>query len=175
VLCKLTLTSHIVIICVYRSPAGNFRQFLNTPDITLKHLYKPKTEFLICGDVHVNYLSDSYRKAQLSSLLNTFNVPHTVSFPTKTHNSQGSIIDNTRLHSFTVSSIVTGLSDDDAQYLILKTVFSLNKSREFLCRTTLIYNDSISNFRELLKNEIWVNTYEYDDVNDIFNSFLNTF
>jgi hypothetical protein len=175
-----TKSSHIIIICECRSPAGNFRQFLNTVETTLKHLYKPKIEFLMCGDVNVNYLLGSCRKAQLSSLLNTFNVSYTVSFPTRTHNSKGSIIDNifidnTRLHCFAVSPIVNGLSDHDIQYIILKNVFFLDKGRGFLGKIRLICNDSISNFREWLKKETWANAYEYDDVNDVFNSFLNTF
>jgi exonuclease III len=66
-----TQTSHIVIICVYRSPVRNFEQFLSILDTALKYLCRLKTEFLICGDVNVNYLLDSYHKAQLSTLLNT--------------------------------------------------------------------------------------------------------
>jgi len=45
-------------IRIYRSPAGNFNLFLNLLDATLKHLYKPKMEFLLCGDLNVNYLID---------------------------------------------------------------------------------------------------------------------
>ena len=54
-----TKTSHIVIICMYRSPVGNFEQFLSILDTALKYLYRPKTEFIICGDVNVNYLLDN--------------------------------------------------------------------------------------------------------------------
>jgi hypothetical protein len=106
---------------------------LSILDTALKYVYRPKTEFLICGNVNVNYLLDSYHKAQLSTLLNTFNVTHTISFPTRIYHSKGSainniFIDNTRLHSFIVSPIVNGLSDHDAQYLVLKKAFSWNKS-----------------------------------------------
>jgi hypothetical protein len=107
-------------------------------------------------------------------------VTHTISFPTRIYHSKGSAIDNffivnTRLHSFFVSPIVNGLSDHDAQYLILKKVFSQNKSSGFPRKTRLMCLNSVSNFQEILKNETWVNIYEHDDVNDTFNSLLNTF
>lgn len=53
--------AHFIVICIYRTPAGNFNQFLNVLDAALKHLYKPKMEFLLCVDLNVNYeyLTDS--------------------------------------------------------------------------------------------------------------------
>jgi len=58
VLSKLKFMMLIYQIRIYRSPAGNFNLFLNLLDATLKHLYKPKMEFLLCGDLNVNYLID---------------------------------------------------------------------------------------------------------------------
>ena len=40
----------------------DFKQFIKTLDDTLKHLYKPKAEFLICGDINTDYLIKSKRK-----------------------------------------------------------------------------------------------------------------
>lgn len=45
-----TKSSHIVIICVYKSIQGN------------------TANFLICGDVNINHLLDGYRKTQLTAL-----------------------------------------------------------------------------------------------------------
>jgi len=47
-------------------------------------LYKPKTEFLLCGDINTDYLHESNQKKYLSSLLTTYNQSHTVDFATKT-------------------------------------------------------------------------------------------
>ena len=57
-------------------------------------LYRPKTEFVICGDVNIDYLSDSYSKQQLSQLLGSFNMLHTMNFPTRFQNNHSSAIDN---------------------------------------------------------------------------------
>jgi len=85
---------HIVIICIYRSPTGKYSQFLNLLDATLKHLHIPNTKFLICGNINVNYLLDSHRKTQLTTLLHTYNLSHTTSLLTTIFNCRVSYIDN---------------------------------------------------------------------------------
>ena len=45
-----TKSSRIVIICIYKFTQGN------------------TANFLICGDVNINYLLDSYRKTRLTAL-----------------------------------------------------------------------------------------------------------
>jgi len=41
-----------------RTPTGNFKQFLHLLDRILQQLYKPKTEFLISGDLNVDFLTE---------------------------------------------------------------------------------------------------------------------
>jgi exonuclease III len=57
-----SMTNQQIIICMYRSPSGNFYQFLKVLDTMLMSLYQPKTEFIICGDINIDYLSDSSKK-----------------------------------------------------------------------------------------------------------------
>ena len=57
-----SMTNPQIIICMYRSPSGNFYQFLKLLNIMLMSLYQPKTEFIICGDINIDYLSDSFKK-----------------------------------------------------------------------------------------------------------------
>jgi exonuclease III len=92
-------------------------------DSTLKSLHKSKTEFVICGDINVNYITDNNWKEQLSLLLSTYNLVHTVDFPTRINRNLGTAIDNifignSRLNSFKIASIVNGLSDHDAHTYI---------------------------------------------------------
>jgi DNA-binding transcriptional MocR family regulator len=51
-----TEASKLIVLSIYRAPTENFNQFLKKLDDTLKYLYKPKTEFLICGDINADYL-----------------------------------------------------------------------------------------------------------------------
>jgi hypothetical protein len=54
-----TKSSNLRILTLYRAPSVNFNQFIERLDATLKCLYNPKSEFLICGDISVDYLNDS--------------------------------------------------------------------------------------------------------------------
>jgi exonuclease III len=55
-ICAIKITArnaNIIILCLYRSPSGNFDHFVNTSDTALKLLYKSKIEFILCGDFNV--------------------------------------------------------------------------------------------------------------------------
>jgi hypothetical protein len=58
----IAMTNPQITICMYRSPSGNFYQFLKLFDKVLMSLYQLKTEFIICGDINTDYLSDSSKK-----------------------------------------------------------------------------------------------------------------
>jgi exonuclease III len=89
------LVSSIYILSVYRSPKGNFRQFLKGIDNILNYFSKFNTEIIICGDVNINYLAENCNKRQqLDNLLATYNLVSTIEFPTRTANGCTSIIDN---------------------------------------------------------------------------------
>jgi hypothetical protein len=61
-----TEASKLIILSLYRAPTGDFNRFIKNVDDTLKYLYKPKAEFLICGDINTDYLIESSQKKQLS-------------------------------------------------------------------------------------------------------------
>ena len=53
--------TNIVIIAIYRSPSGNYNYFLRKLELLLKYLCTIKTEFIICGDINVDYLHSHSR------------------------------------------------------------------------------------------------------------------
>jgi hypothetical protein len=57
-----TGASKLIVLSIHRAPTGDFNQFLKKLDDTLKYLYKPTTEFLICGDINMDYLLESSQK-----------------------------------------------------------------------------------------------------------------
>jgi len=58
------------ILTIYRSPSGNFTNFLNQLDLILEKLYSNKYNIIICGDVNVNYLIDNNNnRIQLDAVL----------------------------------------------------------------------------------------------------------
>jgi hypothetical protein len=135
-------------------------------------LYRPKTEFVICGDVNVDYLSDSFKKQQLLS--------HTVNFPSRFQNNFSSAIDNifvsnSRLDFCKILPLYNGLSDHDAQCLILRNVFSKMKIISGKFKARLFTTNTIRCFQESLLKETWEGIYNKHDINEIFNSFIKTY
>jgi hypothetical protein len=61
---ELETKSSNLILALYRAPTANFNQFVEKLDATQKHLYNPKSQFLICGDINVDCLSDNNCKKQ---------------------------------------------------------------------------------------------------------------
>ena len=143
-------------------------------------LYRPTTEFVICGDVNRDYLSDSHMRQQLTQLLGTYNMLQTVNFPTRIQNNCRSAIDNifinkSQLHLHNVLPLYNCLSEHDAQYLVLKNFFGKEKTALGKCKVRVFTSDLLKCFRELLSKETWEVIYQQQDINKIFNTFLNIF
>ena len=71
-MCTLKLSFGTINICVltlYRAPSGNFGCFLLKLDTILQSLYTPWLQFIIYGDININYLNVSENKYQLDNFL----------------------------------------------------------------------------------------------------------
>ena len=67
---KLNISSNsFTIICIYRSPTGNFSYFLHQLELILTKIYKISNEIILCGDFIINNPNDGSRKDLLNSLL----------------------------------------------------------------------------------------------------------
>jgi len=96
-ICALKLNvqmNNFIIFCIYRSPTGNFTHFLTQLEIILNDLYNTSSIFILCGDFNIDYIKDSYRKYSLESLLASFNLFSTVTFPTRISKHSSTQIDN---------------------------------------------------------------------------------
>ena len=79
-----------------QSAYTDFDQFIKNLDDALKHLYKPKVEFLTGGDVNTDYITESNppppKKKQLALLLTMYHLSHTVISVTKIQNNSSTAI-----------------------------------------------------------------------------------
>jgi exonuclease III len=78
-----TLSNSFIILCIYRSPTGNFNYFLNQLESILNKIYKVSTDLIICGDFNINHFSDTPRKLLLESHLASYKLFSTVKFSHK--------------------------------------------------------------------------------------------
>jgi hypothetical protein len=84
----------------------------------LSVLYSREIDFVICGDINVNYPIDSNKK-NLDSLLSSYDLCSTVNFPTRVRSNSGSVIDNifidnSKIGDYTIGPFINGLSDHDS-------------------------------------------------------------
>ena len=60
---KLNLNSiGACIITIYRAISGNFNSFLNELGTILRRFYVPTLEYIICGDINIDYLANNENK-----------------------------------------------------------------------------------------------------------------
>jgi hypothetical protein len=184
-ICAVKLQSagqNICIVAIYRAPSGNFVHFLNSLDRVLNTICGSGVEFIICGDININYLQDTPKKKQLNSLLLSFNLFSITDFPTRSQNNSVSLIDNTffdysQVGKYQVFPLNTGLFDHDAQLLILRNIrLRIHKHKNSLISTRRKFNkQSLLHFKIQLSYEMWEDVFNGNDNDTIFNSFLNTY
>jgi len=146
--------------------------------LILQKLYSNKY-IAICGDVNVNYLIDNIRRSQLDAVLHSYNLAGIVKFSTRFGLNSYTAIDSVSIDTSTTGKydlypLINGLSDHDAQLLILNK----GQKNEKECHTYIkrkINNYTIADFQLKLSHEMWEQVFDGNDVNKIFNTFQNIF
>ena len=83
-------------------------------------------------------------------------------------------MDNTYLNKFDIISLINGLSDHDAQLLTIQFASTQNEDHQMYFKRN-IKHYTITDFLLTLSYETWESVFEDNDVNTVFNSFLNIF
>ena len=98
----------------------------------------------------------------MESLLASFHLFSTVKFPTRISNNSRTLIDNiyinTNGYNFSVSPLINGLSDHDAQLINLTHIPSTTPKRLFSL-SRRIDSDSIFKFTDLLSYKNWEDVF----------------
>jgi hypothetical protein len=146
-------------VTVYKAPTGNFEIFLNKLDIILKTLHKTDAKVIVCGDINIDYLSDSEKKRQLDAVLLSYNLFAIVHFPTRSQYQSSTTIDNIfidtyKFTNYTVLPLHNGLSDYDAQLLKINDV-NLQQQNHQNYSIRNINKHSIEEFKTRLSYETW--------------------
>jgi len=121
---------------------------------------------------------ENEQKRHLGNLLLMYNLTGIVYFPTRISHSSATAIDNfiidiSCFEDYSVIPLANDLSDHDAQILTIKT--SVQNQSDRLKTIRKVDKHTINEFIYALSNESWDNVFNKNDVNFVFNSFLNTF
>jgi len=124
------LQKSLITICIYRSPTGNFKYFVNQLGTILNKIFRAKSYIIVCGDFNINHLETNNRHNQLQSLLASFNLFSTVTFPTRITSNTSTLIDNTCINisscNYKVSPLSNGLLDYDTQIMEILNLYYVN-------------------------------------------------
>jgi len=133
----------LCVLSIFRSPRGDFTNFLKQLDLILQKLYNNKYNIVICGDINVNYMIDNNRRSQLDAVLHSYILAGIVEFPTRFGlNSHMAInilfTDTSTIVKHELYPFINGLSDHDSLLLILTNgdkkrkgmLYWLNKKNE---------------------------------------------
>jgi hypothetical protein len=158
-------TTKLIVLCIYRAPAGNLNQFYDTLENILNHFLQTHVTFLICGDLNINLFSKHNDALKLLTLMNTFNLTQVVDFPTRINNNNGKLIDiifvDTLLYDkIQVNPFINGLSDHDAQIIYLQNSNTGLQQRVSKIKCRLINEQTIKHFQALLEDETWDTVYK---------------
>jgi hypothetical protein len=143
-------------------------------------LYTITNEYIICGDINIDYLVDSDRKNRLEAVLKTYNLTSVVNFPTRTQNHSATATDNifidiSKMGKYAICPTINGMSDHDAQSITLHS-FNLRPPQKHVCMLISKINEhTINDFLNKLSYETWDTIFSTDNVNKMFNSFLDSY
>ena len=166
----------LIILCVYRPPTGNLKQFYVLMENILNYLLKPAVSFLICGDLNISLLVNSSEATKLLTLMKTYNLTQMVDFPTRiTHCTKtlldASFVDTTICTKIESIPFINGLSDHDAQITCLHQINTATQKAVQKKKLRIFNNHTIGYFQKLLQNETWEQIYDASCINVAFNKF----
>jgi exonuclease III len=81
------------IVCVYRSPDGEFDKFLNKLGSVIQKLLMKDKILIICGDWNIDFLHEDSNLKGFTDLLLRYNLVNTVRSPTRILKSTSTLID----------------------------------------------------------------------------------
>lgn len=168
------------VACIYRSPSGSLKTFLENLEILLHSLKNNNKPLILCGDFNIDFSENNSAASDFRSLIHSFNLIETIDSPTRiTPTSQTCldqiVIDND-FYPFSAENIKMGISDHNATFLHIKLEANAepkasNKSVSY----KRSFNESnIEYFKSMLLKEDWSDVFNKTDVNEKSVEFINT-
>jgi hypothetical protein len=84
---------NIIIVCICRSPDGNFDIFLRKLDLVIQKLIVKGKILILSGDWNINFSHQNAKLNELQNLFLLYNLVNTVVLPTRITKSTKSLFD----------------------------------------------------------------------------------
>lgn len=167
--------TRIIVLTIYRSPEGNLDEFFFRLDNVLDKIVSFNVSIVLCGDINIDYLTDSQSKKCLTDLFTIYGVHMMISDATRISNSTKTCLDyvcaSSILRNRSQCSIVNGgISDHLAQIL---QYFTDSQNTVSYCYRRIYNEKNYSNFFKCLGGESWMSVYEALTVDEGFTNFIN--
>lgn len=169
----------IIIVCIYRSPCGNFNLLINGLTELLHQLSKLKTYIVICGDFNINFIGNTSDSSILVDLFRSHGMESHVNEPTRITALSSTCIDNifSNLSSICSMTKVIDLMISDHCFLLLSLPFQKPK----LLTTGTFYSKRYFTTRQIdlfvfkMSGVCWDSIYNLKSVDDMFDQFMKLF
>ena len=63
------VTYGYIVVCIYRSPDGNFGVFLNNLELIIQKIQSKRKKIILCGDWNLNFFINNIKLQELENLL----------------------------------------------------------------------------------------------------------
>lgn len=173
--CEITAVElenyNLIIVTVYRSPAGNFEIFIDVINQVLSKLNLTKN-IVINGDFNVRFCSKNNHSATLCDLLLTYGLVQTIFENTRKKNCIDNIFTNVDPNLFKAYNINANLSDHDQAQIIELQIGSHKKIARIKTKLRPITRIGLFKMYNTLENVNWEFTKTDNDPDKLFNKFL---
>lgn len=172
----------ILVICLYRRTLGSFDAFIEQIEKLVNYAYQHYFNYriVIAGDFNLNLYESNNQTKLFIDLMNSFNLTQTIFNATRVTEGSSTLIDNifcnlTSDLEATGYVLNTALCDHHAQVLCMDGVdiFQSNSGKNNFILKRVISENKIGHFRRELQNVDWTSVYEFNDVDNAYNAFLN--
>ena len=166
----------IIVLSVYAPPSGDIKLFLNKLEELMYKISQENKHIFVTGDFNIEMIKENKTKTEFVSMMNSFNLIHTIKENTRVTPTSASCLDNIFTNSdFVKTSVIENFaSDHKAQ----KIVFQIqNRASQVSEHKRIFSQENKDNFLGCLRDQDWENVYSINrnDVNSQWNSFINAY
>lgn len=168
----------IFIVTLYRSPLGDFQNFLEKLDCALDIIFKytDNPNIILTGDFNCDWLSNSVNNTNLSNIFKSYLLFNSVTEPTRCTNHSQTLLDyvvtNLEPSSVHTKVIISDLSD---HYPVLSTFSTITPANARKISSRCFSEANTLYFLNLLNGENWSDVYTAQDYNARFSAFYDKF